>query len=368
MKLQVLQDKLSKALNTASRFASPKAQLPVLGNVLLKATKNKLYINATNLELSISLSLGAKVENEGELTVPAKILSEIVGNLNPGTITLESQKETLLLQSESFKGNVSGMNSSDFPQIPESSGKEKIEVKTQDLEQILEKLLFAVSVDDTRPALSGVLFVFGENGINFVSTDGFRLCQKKLKISGVSKGKSIIVPRAVLSEISRMENGENLTLSFNLDDGQIVVESSDVVLASRLIQAEFPPYEKIIPESSTFSVGVDRGEFLRAVKIAGVYGRESANVIKLKFGKNKVEVLAESKTLGKEESSVDAKIEGESFSDAIAFNYKFIEDFIGVCDGDSISMSFTSKDAAGVFRDANDPDFLHLIMPVKIQD
>ena len=366
MKLQVLQDKLSKAVSTASRFASPKAQLPVLGNILLKASKNKLLVNATNLELSISISVGAKIESEGELTVPAKVFSEIIGNLNPGTVVLESDKESLIVQSENFKGNVAGMNSSDFPKIPESIGAEKIEIKAEDWDSVFDKVLFSVSVDDTRPALTGVLFVFKEGSIDFVSTDGFRLSRKSLSVAGMKPGKSIIVPRSVLSEVGRVGDGELVTMSFDAENGQIVAELGDTVLASRLISAGYPDYEKIIPGASEFSVNVDRGELLKAIKIAGVYGRESANVIKLLFDKDKVQILAESKTLGKEESSIDAKVDGEVMKSAIAFNFKFIEDFIGVC-SDSVSMNFTNQDAAGVFSDTKDKDFLHLIMPVKIQ-
>ena len=189
MKLQVLQENLSKALIDASRFASVKAQLPVLGNIMLVAKKTKLLISSTNLEISIATSIGAKVEEDGEITIPAKTITEVISNLPSGPVTLEGEKEQLKIKSQNFSLNTLGMNSSDFPSIPTSlDEKDSLIFSKEEFLSALSGVTFATSQDETRPILTGVLFIFDKSSLVLVATDGFRLSQKKMKLSS-QKGK-----------------------------------------------------------------------------------------------------------------------------------------------------------------------------------
>lgn len=374
MKLTILQENLVKAVTQASRFASSRSQLPILGNILLTASKTKLNVSSTNLEISVAINVGAKIEEEGELSVPSKIISELVSNLAKGVVRIESDKEQLRISSDGFSSKILGMNSSDFPKIPNTVNKEKsLVISKKQLTEALPKVIFATSTDETRPILTGVLFILQKDGLTLVATDGFRLSKKKINIKS-DRVENIIIPKGVLNELSKIsEELDEILLNIEEKDKQVVFGNSDIVLTSRLLEGEYPDFEKIIPKNSSISARLDKEEFLRAVKLASVFARESANIVKLRLFKDSISVAAESGLSGSQETKVDAKIES-SFAEAsvgsefvTAFNYKFLEDFLHSVSGEEVLIEFTTPDKAGVFKDTSDFGFLHLIMPVKIQ-
>ena len=372
MNLQVLQENLSSALSITSRFASTRAQLPVLSNILLSTKRNKLLVSATNLEISISMSVGAKIKKEGEITIPARVITDLITNLQPGSVNLKTDKERLLITSQNFSGDVSGMNASDFPSVPQSIGKNITNIPKDEFISALSQVLFAVSSDETRPVLTGVLFLLRKNNFILVATDGFRLSQKSLKTKLNLKSNNLILPKNVLSELVRL-SGEEEEIKFVFKEGesQVVFSIANSVLASRIIEGEFPDYERIIPKRSTFKVFLDKEELLRAVKLSSVFARDSANVVKIKLGRDNLLLSAESSQSGSQETQVDAKIEGDIKGKdgglTIALNYRFLEDFLSTVEGDEVSIELTDANSPGVFKDTKDPDFLHLIMPVRTQ-
>ena len=226
MKLTILQENLEKSIALASRFTSSRTQLPILGNVLLKASKTKLLIASTNLEISVSDAIGAKVEKEGDVAIPSRILAELIPNLPKETVNLEAQKEQLKISTPSFSSTVLGMNTSDFPKIPASVNKEKsIGLSQNTFSSALSKVLFAVSSDETRPILTGVLFAFGKDGLILVATDGFRLSTIKLQNPKIPKLQvSFVIPRTILSELGRISEDEIL-LEFREKDKQVIFRS-----------------------------------------------------------------------------------------------------------------------------------------------
>lgn len=372
MKLQILQETLTKALSVASRFANTKAQLPVLGNILLSTRKTKLLIASTNLEVSFSTHLSAKIEEEGEITVPGRSFNEIIGNLTSGNISLEVSKEQLQIKKESFRTRLSGMNASDFPKVVESLPKDaSYKTSSANFTKGLSKVLFATSNDITRPILTGVLIIFNSSEVILVGTDGFRLSQKKIKETLGIKDKFLIVPKTSLSEAVKLfESGEDLFISFDEAQKQVLFGNEESVLASSLIEGTFPDFEKIIPKKSKYQVLLDREDFLRAIKLSGVIARDSANIIKIRLGKDSVSIVSESANSGDQENSVEAKVEGdlEDLSETleISFNFKFIEEFLSVISSTSVILGLTDSNSPGVFLDPDDPEFLHLIMPIKI--
>lgn len=371
MKLQVLQENLQKAISITSRFASSRAQLPILGNILISAQKSKLVISSTNLEISACVQVGAKVEEEGEISIPAKILSEVIPNLPKEAVSLESEKEQLKIKTSGFISSILGMNSQDFPKIPStvktSSG---LTLSKKELTSALAKVVFATSTDETRPILTGVLFIFKKDNVSLVATDGFRLSMKKVLLkSVVGELDCFVVPKGILNEISRGidEGDENIVFNLLQDEKQVVFGSGEVVLSSRLLEGEYPDFEKILPKSSAVKILADKEDLERAVKLASVFARDSANIVKLKISKDLIKVGAESSSSGSQEMKVDAKAEGVADSFEIAFNYRFLEEFLHSVTGEEIKMEFGTVTSAGLFSDTSDPDYLHLIMPVKIQ-
>ncbi|KKU10244.1 MAG: polymerase III subunit beta protein [Candidatus Woesebacteria bacterium GW2011_GWB1_45_5] len=368
MKLTVLQESLQKALNTASRFASTRAQLPILGNILFAAHKTNVHLCSTNLEISVAVQIGAKVEKEGKISVPARVISELVANLPKDTLTIEVEKEQMKINSKGFSSTVLGMDPSDFPKIPSSIDKDKsLGVPKSQLVDALSQVIFAASVDETRPVLTGVLFILESGSLTLVATDGFRLSQKKIDIKGAKGGVKIVLPKLVLSELGRVETDTDIYLELNQKEKQAIFGLGDTVLTSRLLEGEYPDFEKIIPKKSEIQVFLDKDELLRAVKLASVFAREAANIVKLKILKDSVKVSAESGSSGSQETNVDAKIEGGARDFEIAFNYRFLEEFLNSIKGEEVKMEFSQVDKPGVFTDPTDSSYLHLIMPVKVQ-
>ena len=371
MKLETLQENFTKALLITSRFVSARAQLPVLANILLSAKKTKLTISSTNLEISASIGIGAKIKEEGELTIPARVISEIVSNLSPGSLSLESSEEILKLSSSNFSSKISGMNSNDFPKVPQSLNKaESLVLPKKELLEAFSQVSFAVSTDEARPILTGVLFLFTKEGLKIVATDGFRLSQKKINLKNTSKVSKFVLPKNIILELSRIESeGEEFLLEVKEKENQALFAFDELVLSSRVLDGEYPDFEKIIPKSASIKVRVDKEEFLRIVKLSSVFARDSANIVKVKVLKNSLKLSAESSQAGNQEGTIDAKVEGTippgEFD--ISFNYKFLEDFLRVVSGEEILMEFNDASSPGVFTDLKDPNFLHLIMPVKIQ-
>jgi DNA polymerase III subunit beta len=368
MRATVLQEDLSKALSISSRFASPKAQLPILGNVLLVCGKSKLRVHATNLETSISLAIGAKVERDGELTVPARVISEIVSNLPKGQVQLQTQKEKLLLSSGAYTSEISGIDSSDFPKVPSDMPAGSVVIFSDVFVSGLASVLPSVSVDETRPVLTGMLLVFKGSNLTFVATDGFRLSKKTLSIGKAELEAECILPRNTLSELVRIAGSvDKLNIAFPKGESLAIFGFGNTVLSSRIIQGKFPDFEKIIPKTSNITLDVDKEELTRAIKISGVFARDSANVITFDIKKNSLAISSQSKQSGKQKIEMDTKTDGKVDGGvSIGFNYKFIEDFLNIAASENVIMKFTNADSPGVFLNAKDKDFLHIIMPVKL--
>ncbi len=369
MKVRVLQENLVKALTVASRFVSPKVQLPVLGNIFLFSKKTKLQVASTNLETSISITVPADSLQDGQITVPGKAITELITNLQAGTLTLEGEKEQLRISAANFESTLTGMNASDFPPVPSVIGKEESLILPKNLFlNAISQVSFATSTDETRPILTGVLFIFQKNQIIFVATDGFRLSQKKMKTKVSPKIEKLILPRGTIVEVSRIiAENEEILMAFNPNQNQVLFGNEGMVLSSRILEGEFPDFEKIIPKETITEILLDKEDFLRAIKLASVFARDAGNVVKIKGGRSFVDIFAESSSSGNQTTRIDAKIEGEEKIE-IAFNYRFLEEFLHAISGEAAKIGLSNSSSPGVFTDPSDPDFLHLIMPVRIQE
>lgn len=365
MQVQVLQEDLIKVISSSIHFINTRTTLPILGNFLLETQKTKLKIKATNLEMSISSSIGAKVEKEGSITVGAKTFSEIIANLNRGQITLNLENENLKITGENFSSSVPTTPPNDFPSIPEAIDESKsFSLSSSDLKKALSKVLFAASTDAARPVLNGVLFLSDEESLNLVSSDGFRLSKKKINIP--QKLTRIIIPRSSLQEFIRQASDDNLIFELKNEENQLIVKLGESFLSTRLIDGNFPDFEKIIPATSATKVNLDKNDLLKAVKLSSVFARESSDLIKIKVLESFIEIESEGAKTGSQKSKVEASITGPGLE--ISFNYKFIEDFLNVVEGDTVEINLNDSTSPAIFIDPKDLTFLHLVMPVRIQN
>jgi DNA polymerase-3 subunit beta len=363
MKAQVSQEDLKKSVTTASRFSSSRPQIPVLSNILLSATGSNLHVIATNLEISIDFKIPAKVDEDGEITVPAKSLAEIISNLNSGLVSLKAEKEKLILESEGFSSNLLGINASEFPKIPKDLADDKISIPFQKINNSLSKVVFASSYDEARPILTGVLLSLENKQLSLVATDGYRLSLFNLGGEYKASFERLIVPRFIFNEIPRVESDE-IIFSYDPKNNLVIFKTKDAIMSSRIIEGTYPDFQKIIPSSFKTKVLIDKLDFLRLIKLSSVFARDSGNVVKISIKDKEMVVFAESQNSGSQKSSSEIKKEGDDID--IAFNYKFLEDFLNSVSGETISIELNDSNSPAVFKDVNDKNYLHLIMPVRI--
>lgn len=367
MKISVLQEELAKALSISIRFINTRSTLPILGNFLLIAEKSKLKIAATNLEMSVSLGIGAKVEEEGTITVPAKIFFELISNLNHGQIVLSQDKDQLEIISPGFVSKIPTIPPNDFPAIPQTINTQKsFSLSSKNLISSLSKVLFSSSLDEARPVLNGCLFIFTDNNLSLVTSDGFRLSKKDLLLDKKLESRKIIIPRSSLVELIKIaSNEENLLFEFRQTDNQLIIKIGETYLSTRLIEGSFPDFQKIIPTTLNTKVSLAKNDFDRGVRLAAVFAQEG-NVIKLSVLENMIRLNSESGKAGSQKNDIDAKVEGPTLE--ISFNFKFIQEFLSEAQGDSIEIHFVDPVSPSIFIDPKDKGFLHLIMPVRIQN
>ena len=372
MKLSLLQENISLALSHTSRFVASKIQLPILNHILFATDNGRLKLSATNLELGINYWLGAKIEQEGSFCLPAKEITEFVSYLPSGRLDLSLKNNNILtLSSSKTESNFACLPPADFPQIPSFDSKTAFEIDLPILTQAINQIAFAAATDDSRPILTAILCTFTSRDLTLVATDGFRLSLKNIKLVNPlnlsTETQTLLIPAKSLLEIVKLaKNAKKIKIGLTGDSNQVVFVLEDLELVSRLIEGDYPDYHRIIPKSCGTKVYINRDELTQAIKQSSVFSRQSANVVKLSLKASSVELSANAPQIGQNKVSVDARIEGEPLD--IAFNYKFISDFLNICTGEEIVLELNEVLSPGLFRDQSDPALTHIIMPVRIQD
>lgn len=368
MKFSCLQENLSRGLSFVNRFVSPRPQLPVLANILFSASEGKLRLGATNLESGITLEVGAKVEKDGEITVPAKTLVELIGQLPADKIDLSLEESNLKIECQKYRATISGLPAAEFPPLPRTTGKPTLSFKSEEIFLPISQVAFAAAQDESRPILSGVKIFGGEKGLVLAATDGFRLSVSKLAKTSLSSPIDLVLPARTLFEVVRILNEEKekeLGLEITKETNQVIFGLPNIDIVCRLLEGQFPNFEKIIPEGFTTQAILSREEFLAAIKTASIFAREAANVIKFQVLDNKFRISANAPQVGENITELEVQTKGEGGE--IAFNSRFLQDFLSVVSQEEISFEMTGPLSPGVFRVVGDESFLHVIMPVRVQ-
>lgn len=375
MKLSVLQENLAKALSITSRSVSAKAQLPALSNILLATDRGRLKLSATNLETGINYWLGAKIEKEGTISIPAKILTEFVSSLPAEKIELETKENSLSLVCGSYQATFIGLPASEFPLVPTLKDKETASFPSEELFKAISQVVFAAAQDEGRPVLTGVLLLVKDGELILVATDGYRLSLKKMgKMKGLQEVKEfikgLIIPSRTLAEVGKIisdqEQGKEIGLAITPSSNQIIFSTNEAEVISRLIEGGFPEFEKIIPEKGTTKMIIDTAEFLKAVRTASIFARESANIVKLKIQNSKLKISANAPQVG--ENLIDLEVTQEGEDNKIAFNSRYLLDLLNSVDSEQISFEMTTPLNPGVFTPVGDKSYRHIIMPVRVQE
>ncbi len=376
MKVIILQENLTKGLNIVSRVIGGKTNLPILENILISAKEEgKLKLTATNLETSINIFLPAKIEKKGDFALPAKDINEFIASLPAETITLEKDKEKLKVSLGKHKATFNGVSTTDFPQVLSLANMKKpvkFSLGAKTFVQALKKVCFSAAVDETRPVLTGVRLGFTNDGLQMVATDGYRLSLKKIKLKNkIEKIPVLIIPARALMELEKIidfkeEEEEKIDLAITQDNNQILISFKNIEILSRLIEGEFPDFNKIVPEKGETKVVVDTQEFNQAIKAASVFARRSANIIKLQIKNDKLTISANAPEIGGNEVELDVKQEGKEVK--IAFNFRFLQEFLNTIEKDSFYLELTGSLRPALFKEQDGLSGLHVIMPVRLQE
>ena len=374
MKLTVSQAQLAHGLGLVSRAVSPRSTLPVLGNILIATDEGRLRLSATNLELGITCWIGAQIEEEGSVTIPARIFGDLVSAL-PGekvSLALTTRTQTLNIRSGTSNFEIKGIEASEFPPMPTPDLSAGVELNVSDFKEMIQQVSFAASTDEARPVLQGVQLEINENQISLAATDGFRISVRSAELStAVANPVKVIIPARSLSELARIAvNGnETVTMVVPQDRGQAIFHLKDAELVTQLIEGNFPDYRAIIPRSFKTRTVVSTAEFLKACRQAEIIAREGNYVIRLKMqpqegGPGALEFTTQSEETGSGEVVVDANIEGPEL--LIAFNVRFLSEVLEVIGSPNTILETNQNNTPGLISPVGDETYKHVIMPMHL--
>jgi DNA polymerase-3 subunit beta len=377
VKVSCLQENLQRALGQVGRAVATKTTLPVLSNVLLSTNDGRLRIAATNLEIGITTWIGASIEEEGSVTVDARLLNEFVNTLPPGpvTLTVESPRFSLLVQSGRDKASINGIDPEDFPVIPRLDGDAYVAtVDAQVLREMISQVEFAAATDESRPVLAGVLARFEQGTLTLAAADGFRLAVRHGELSEpVSERLDVIVPARAIRELARIigDQTEPMRLAITPNKSQLLLRVGETEFLSRLIDGTFPDFQQIVPREFGTRLELGRDAFLNAVRRASYFARDNNDVVRLavhageeEFMPGNVEISANAAERGNSQSFVDASVSGPETE--IAFNARYLSDVLNVLKNGQVVVGMNGSNQAGVVRSTVADDYTHVIMPMVI--
>ncbi|MBR2741185.1 DNA polymerase III subunit beta [Candidatus Saccharibacteria bacterium] len=365
MIIKVTQEKLSKALNNVSRIAMNKVTLPILNNVLLRVEKKKVYLITTNLDMAVKDYLPVSNSEDGVVTVPAKLLAEFVSNLPKGeTIEITSEDTKVKIKAGKYSSIINGSIADDFPELPEINEKQAViyKIGADEFKNSMSQVLIATSSDLTRPALTGVYFNTSDHTLAVASTDGYRLAEKKL-IDKTESEVSAIVPASSLQEVLRSisDDVEEIEIAFN--DDLVRFRLGEVEIISKLIDASFPDYQKLIPKDNDIFASVNREELVRITKLAALFARSvGGSIICEAKDPNTFSVKSIANEYGENDSEIEATIKNTG---KVNLNSRFLLDALGALEEKELELSFSNRVTPIILKNKKSKLYTHIIMPLN---
>lgn len=375
MKFISLQDNLKKGLSIVNHATSKNINLPILNNIMIKLKDSNIELISTNLEIGVIHKIRGRIESEGEFTVDSKVITEYVNLVPNGQIEIEKIGGEIKLSCDKYNTKIKGQEAKEFPLIPIIEKDKKVSVKISEFKKALTQVIFAVSTNESRLELSGVLFDFKNGSLTIAGTDSYRLAEKEIKVDthGKEIEQKIIIPSRTLQELVRIisiivDGGstENIDkIDFYLSENQVLFLINSTELISRLISGQYPDYKQIIPQKSNTEVFVNRQELIRAVKASSIFSKAGINDVNLKFVSDKKEIIVSSISgqTGESVISIDAKIVGSN--NDITINHRYLLDGLGNINDDEVNLSIVDNNTPCVIRSEKEKNYLYIVMPIK---
>ncbi len=363
-----MQENLARGLSTVSRAVSSRSSLPVLANVLLRTEDAGLKLTATNLEIGITSWVPGRIETEGALTIPARLLTDVVGGLPAGErVDLEAEGTTLSVRAGRFQTHLRGIDADEFPVIPAAGERPTTRVSQKVLRKALSEVAFAAASDEARPILTGVLTKFAGERLTLAAADNYRIAVKTIDVLVPVEDASLVIPARSYVELMRVlaDTDDPVDIMLAPARSQVIFHVDTIDLVSRLIDGQFPNYQQVVPSSHTTRAVVDRDELLKAVRLSALIAAGAANVVKLRIGEEGSAgiTIAAAADVGDAEGEVEATLEGDPVT--VAFNARYLTEALQNVDAERLALELNGPLSSGVFRPLDDADYVHVIMPVR---
>ena len=362
MKIIVNQNNFKKALGVVEKVVAKNTTLPILSNILLKTENGRLRLSATNLEIGINFVIGAKIEEVGQVAVPARIISDFISNISDEKIVLSVKNNVLSINSEHYKTQILGFDAKDFPIIPKIKTKPLAVISAKALKNSIMSVIDSVALSEARPELAGILVNFEDDKIIFASTDSFRLTEKQVDFKHSSKN-SFIIPRNTVLELARISGEIDGEVVVNVSDNQISFSNDDFEMVSRLVDGNYPDYKKVIPDKFVSRALINRSELEKNIRLAGLFASNISD-IKIQCLETKTNITAKNSSKGEIETEIPSTLKNEPFE--ISLNFHYLLDGLKVIDTDEIILEYTGQGSPLVMRPgSNRKDIVYLIMPLR---
>jgi len=356
-------ENLLRGLNIVSRMVKQRATLPVLSNVLLSSDKGRLKISATDLEAAVTTWVGAKIDEEGAVTAPARTLLDYIAATSDDTVLLTVKEADVGITSEHNKTTIKGLEAAEFPQIPKIKESNPLILKSGELKRAILSTSLASALDETRPVLAGILFKTKPGKLHVVATDSYRLAEKIIDCGKIANPFEIIIPARTANELARILPDEDKDVAISIGDNQVEFAFDDIEFSTRQIEGSFPDYDQIVPKEFTAEVEMNATEFAEAIKTANVFARDVGGNIKVSVGEGRAVINAIAAQTGDTQASVAVDFKGTPL--VVAFNAKYILDALTILTGERISFGLTGELNPGLISDKSDPSYKYVVMPLR---
>jgi len=365
MKITVEKENFLRTLTLCAQVITQKPSLPVLGNLLLTTRPGGVEISGTNLDTTIQNKIPTKVEEKGQVTVPARLLISFCQAAGGTTVVLQAEKNQVLVSSGKAEARLPTIPTEDYPQTTEFAEGETTELSRAELIEAVAAVSFCASPEEGRPIFTGILIRGDGKKLILVATDGYRLGKKEIKTKSTFNAT---IPAKALSEGIKAlveQDDETTQLSIDKERNQARINTKNMVLTTRLLDGEYPDYEKIIPTSLPTKVTVEAKGLLEAVRLASLFARDIGNVVALETGGNSLKISASTAQVGEAKTEINAKTEGEKIK--IAFNSRFLLDSLPAIKRGQINLFFSGPTSAAILSGKDAQDLIYVVMPVRPQ-
>lgn len=384
MKITCTKENFKKAINITERVVARQNTLPILNNILFEAKKGSLSFSATNLEIGVNVKIGAKVEKEGRITIPAKLIGNLSNNLTGGeNISIEMVDNNIKIRSGSIKALIKGLPANEFPLIPKKNSEHLLNINGDKLRDVLSKTMISVAVNEARQELTGINLILSQKEIFFASTDSFRLTENILKIEEkdikkevleafLSKRDNIIIPANTIIELSRIiSNNLDNDVKLTIEEGQIFFEINGTKLVSRLINGKYPEYKHIMPKTYKTRVVLEKEILQNALKIASIFAPGKSSEISVKIDAETKKIFIGAKSAETGENSTELKFDVSGPSQEVVLNSKYLLDGLNSISTSKVAFLMNSESTPIALKEINEKtgeilfDFTYIVMPIK---